>query len=278
MSTPRKGRPIVPRRPIIKVNAVPANADAVEPVAVTPLQPEEELGGPRDTPEAKEFSDFSFVTHKKGDTQQDRRPAGTNMFSMGERTRQRYGIKPEEEVAWPIDTRYGNMQNIRPDDNIQILLDSVPGAELVIDPATKQPVRVGVHVAVKYPRALKEEWQRRIDDAHSDNKRRSAEHQLPGDREMRSEDEMRAWAEENRDRLRGLGVGSEVGSPTAGLPFAHVIRGKSAEEISSEMDRFRQGGRRPNLADLEAAAAEQRERQARNTSGQRKVWSGWRPD
>jgi len=261
-----------PRKPIIKVAPKPA-ADPT-PVAVDPVQMD--TGGPRDTPEAKEFRDYAFVQNKPGDVVKDRRPAGTNMFSVSEATRTRLGIKPEEAVGWPVDTNYGNLRNVRPDDNLATLKDGCPEMQVVLDPATKQPVRVGCHVMVKYPARMVEEAQKEIDRQHAENQRNMREHGLPGDREIRSEAEMRQWAQENRELMRGLGIGSEAMSPTAGRSYEEVMRTRTTDEMKAEMERYRMGGRRPNIADAEAAT-EARDRQARDKSGQKRVWSGWRP-
>lgn len=277
----------VKRRQAVDINAVLQRAQAKsaelpdEPVTQGPLDLQKQVEtGPRDTPEAKEFADLSYVQHKPGETMRDRRPAGTNAFSLSEATRKRLGIKPEEEVAWAVNTRRSGLENFIPHDNLAIVLENTPGARLVKDPETGQPVRVGEHELIAYPRAVKEEHERRCAEEAREIRRMGEEHGLPGDRHLLTREDMLQMTQEAAEHMRSLGVGSSVFSPTAGWPFEKVLARMSRDEIEAVMERYRRQGRRPNIADMEAASAEEaregRERQARPKT--RRYWAGWRPE
>lgn len=270
-TSPRR-RPGRPR----KVTAAPK--PQAEPAQVADINKDAEMG-PRDTPEAQEFAGWGDqVQNRPGDTVRDRRPEGTGMFTVGPATRDRYGIKDTETIAWPVDTRYGNLPNVVPQDNLAMLLDANPSARIVLDPKTRQPVRIGEHVMVAYPKALAEEHQRHVNDMAQATVTAAAEHGLPGDRHDQSEDDIRQWIEDNKEQLHTLGVGSEMYSDTAGVPYRQVLAALGREGIDEMQRRYRLGGRRPNAAfEEEERVASKRDRQEREPRG-RRVWSGWRPD
>lgn len=285
---PRRLSSAKPRLPVKPTVGGPESAQAAvaAPVEKLPAQVAQGLmaevaTSPRDTPEAREFAaPGAQVDGGATGGVRDRREPGTGKWSLSEASRKKYGIRPEEAISWPTDTAHGALATTSLTDNVAQLLDANPGARLVINPDTGNPVRVGHHLMVAYPRAWDEEHQAEIDRQHAATEKAVHDRALPGDdfNRLNSREDREAMRDHSGLYLRSLGVGSEVMSPTAGMGYKAVVARKSVDEINAEMDRHRMGGRRPNAAHEEAAAAsEARERQERNKSGTRKVWSGWRP-
>lgn len=282
MTTPRRsGRKTMGIRkgtvvPAVKGGAQEAVAGPVEtpaPSVKAPAKPiniaAETDSFPQETPEAQTFSWGEVAQRGEG------HEPGANKLSVSERTRQRLGIRSDEAVTYATDTMHGGISSFSMDDNVGRLLDAVPEARLVLDPKTKQPVRVGHNVLIAYPKAIAEAHQAEVDQMDREMAEKARTHNLPGDMSRLTHEDREAMSEHSHTYLRHIGVGSEVFSPTAGVSYRAVVAHKTVDEIRAEQDRYRQGGRRPNAADAEAA--DNRARQERESTGRRTNWAGFKP-
>lgn len=225
----------------------------------------------RDTEEAKMFPDGGVIQKPLvTDGTFERLPPGTDSTTVLPSTRKRLGITEDYVLKWEHDVQGTPYWRDKvTSDPIFDMLDTVPGSEVVLDPArNNQPVRKRDVVLMKVPRRYWEEQERIKDYEARKFHRQLTDEELEGDNRKQSDRDRKRLTDLEHQAMHNSGmIGPQ--SPTYQMNLKDAIKMMESRNgpnaVAEESRKYREGNR-PSTRDV---LEETRDRAASAAKGRR---------